>query len=279
MKNLHPEFDQVLTHCQLCGSEAISYLKSDFMGIRIWKCQHCKIEFMNPQYTEEYLNEFYGQTQEGESKHHKYEYSAEPRKLAHRLNLAEIEKHVPVGKFLSVGFGNGFDLEVALKRGWEAEGFDMDEEFNRKIAEKFKIPIYGGDLIELPLKKESYNCIYLNHVLEHPKNPGEYLEKIYSLLSPGGVLYIACPNINSLSSNFKNVIDFFGLRKKKAKHYDTWHHLFYYTPNKLKKLLEKHYNFRVLTTSNDIEITNDLKKESTLFPFPYKSAFRLLAQK
>ena len=95
-----------------------------------------------------------------------------------------------------------------------------------------------GDFLSLDYPKNYFSCIYLNHVLEHPKSPGKYLEKIYKLLSHGGILYIACPNIKSFSIFMKTIFEKIGLKKNKGKHYETWQHLIYYNPVDLKKFLE-----------------------------------------
>lgn len=273
------EFDPELTRCPLCFSHKISWHKKDFKDIDIWKCANCNVQFMNPQYSDAYLTHFYNLYQAGEKQHHKYKDASVPRKRLHEYNLTEIELYVDKGRFLSVGSGNGFDLEVALERGWEVEGFDLDEAFNKQLSDKLKIPVRSGIFMNIPYEKNYFDCVYLNHVLEHPKNPGEYLEKIKSILKPGGILYLACPNIDSISNRIKTGMEKLGLRNKKAKHYDTWQHLFYYNPMLLKKTLENQYEFTVVKVENDVAITDALKIQKGLVSYPYKSSFRLLAQK
>lgn len=275
-----PEFDQPLSNCQLCNSTNIRQSKTDYRGIKIAVCKDCSIEFMNPQYTDGYLSTFYSQYQREDSNHHRYGDKTKPRELIHDYNIQQIEKHVTPGNFLSVGCGNGLDVKMAMQRGWHAEGYEVGQEYPEELASQLNAVIYTGDFVDIvPGKK--YSCIYLNHVLEHPKNPGAYLNKIKDLLEPGGILYIACPNIDSLANGVKTVFENIGLKKSKGKHYDTWHHLFYYSPKKLSKLLSTVYGFEVLYAGNDKKATKTTTSISHSFhdDYPYKSSFRMIVRK
>ena len=235
---------------------------------------------MNPQYTESYLNEFYSTYQELDGLNIRYGDKIRPRELIHGYNLEQIEKYSKREKFLSVGCGNGLDIKVAKERGWIAEGYEVDENHARELSDRLETQIHSGDFSKMN-GNEEYSCIYMNHVLEHPKRPGEYLSTVRRLLKPDGIMYIACPNIDSVSNRIKNMLEGLGLRKEIGKHYDTWHHLFYYSPTKLKKLLEKHYGFEVLYYGNDKKGTRDTTEviHSFLDDWPYKSSFRLIARK
>lgn len=274
------EFDPKLKQCPLCHSSEVKDHKKDFNGIHISLCQGCNIEFMNPQYTDDYLATFYAQYQREDSKHHRYGEKIKPRELVHEYNYKQIEGYIQPGKLLCVGCGNGLDVKVGLDRGWNAEGYEVGEKYTQELSKKLNTNIYHGDFTKLNPNKK-YSCIYLNHVLEHPKNPGAYLDKIVELLCDNGLLYIACPNIDSFSNRLKTVMEKLGLKKSIGKHYDTWHHLFYYSPSKLKRLLEKEYGFEVLYTGNDkkAKATTTKVEHSFIDDIAYKSSFRLIARK
>jgi hypothetical protein len=59
------------------------------------------------------------------------------------------------------------------------------------------------------------------------------------------------PNIDSVSSRYKTALGRAGLKRNRGKHYDTFHHLFYYSPSTLPPLLERRYGFRVLRVEGD----------------------------
>ncbi len=280
-----PDFDSPLHQCDLCDSPHIHPHLTDYRGIQIFKCANCRIEFMNPQYSDEYLANFYSGYQAMDEKHHRYFKAENLRKYLHALNLTDIEKFVAPGKFLSVGCGRGHDLMVAQERGWQPEGYEVDPDFTKQLSKELGMSIRSGQFVDLVYDPHDYDCVYLNHVIEHPKNPSAYLKKCYDLLKKGGILYIACPNIAAFSVKMKKGLELLHLKKKKGSYYDSWQHLFYYSPFTLKDLLEKHYQFKVVLLGNDRKFKPEQSAlsrkiiEKQAYSYPYKASFRLLAMK
>ncbi|MEQ9168235.1 MAG: class I SAM-dependent methyltransferase [Fulvivirga sp.] len=273
-------FDELLTRCTICNSENIVNYIVDHKGIQIYKCNNCEVKFMNPQFTDQYLSDFYAQYQNKDFKHHRYGDDKNPRFAKHRDNINLISQYISPGNFFSIGSGNGFDMAVAREMGWQVEGYEVDEEFTKKLAAELDLKMFFGDFVKLSLENEKYDCVYMNHVIEHPKNPGEYLSKIAQILKKGGILYIATPNIDSLSIKLKKAMDAFGLRKKKGSYYDTWQHLTYYNPYRFSEILKKKYGFETLHLSNDVKQIKDGKvQNSAMDKFLYKSGFRMVLRK
>jgi methyltransferase family protein len=82
--------------------------------------------------------------------------------------------------------------------------------------------------------------VILWHVLEHLENPAETLVQVHKLLKPGGVLVIEVPNLSSFQSR---------LAGKHWFHLDIERHLYHFTPQGLRKLLETiHFNVMQVTT-------------------------------
>ena len=157
-------------------------------------------------------------------------------------------EHIEPGRFLSIGCGDGKELSVAQRLGWQVEGFDVDEETTLRVSESIDAPIYHGDFFKLALPENAYDCVFMDQVLEHPKNPQHYLAEVHRILKPAGVLFIGCPNITSVSSMFKTVLGRWGLKRRRGRHYDTFHHLFYYSPRRLAQVMEKQFNYEVLSS-------------------------------
>lgn len=279
------DFDPPAEQCNLCQSSEIYHKLEDYRGIQIYQCSNCSIQFMNPQYTKVYLQDFYSKYQESDNKNHRYKDNESLRISIHEKNLADIENFSIKGRFLSIGCGQGHDLIAAQKRGWIPEGYEVESQFAAMLSKELAIPIQSGEFLEVPYKSEHYDCIYLNHVLEHPKDPSLYLKRCYELLKRGGILYIACPNISSLAIKIKKATDVLGISKRKGKYYDSWQHLFYYSPATLIPVLEKYYSFRVCLVGNDRKYQPDQSSFSRRWAdylasrLPYKSSFRMIAQK
>ena len=168
-------------------------------------------------------------------------------------------------------------FSFSKKRGWNVQGFDVDSVFANQLSKKIGVTIKSGNFIEQKYKPNSLDCIYLNHVLEHLKNPNEYLTKIHSILKTDGILHIAVPNI--IQYLFWEI----GISKKTGKYYDTPKHIFYYSPSVLKNILESKFNFNVIYTSNDFQ--NKIKPNSNVLNgyiyknVYYKSSFKILVKK
>jgi 2-polyprenyl-3-methyl-5-hydroxy-6-metoxy-1,4-benzoquinol methylase len=243
-----PRFDPPRSQCPLCRSPDIHDYDRDHRGARIARCATCGIKFMNPQYTDEYLAEYYSTYVQEELD------SAQQREFRFAqktANIELIERFVKPGRLFSIGCGDGVELQVAKSRGWSVEAYDVDPVTTARIAKKVGATIHTGNLFALPLESDTYDCVYLDQVLEHPKNPGDYLRLCHRMLKRDGVLYIGVPNIDSLASLLKTTLGKAGLKKRRGRHYDTFHHLFYYSPSTLPGLLARTYGFRVLHVQGD----------------------------
>ncbi len=210
------------------------------------------MKFMNPQYTDAYLARLYSEyipVDHPFGPGAAYEAVAEKRR---EENFALIEQYVSVGRVLAIGCGDGLELKTAMQRGWTAEGFDVDPATTQRVAQELNVTIHSGDLCRLELPAESYDCVYLDQVIEHPKQPGDCLREVHRLLRPGGVMLLGCPNIMSISSAFKLSLERLGIpRRRRGHYYNTEHHLFYYSPSVLQRILEQHYRFRILRVQGD----------------------------
>jgi len=232
-------FDTPLSKCLLCSSEDIYHYHTVADDIKIFKCRNCGMQFMNPQYSDVYLNEYYSGYIIDEPEWE------EPLVYCHNYYLSIVEKFIKKGNLLDVGAGKGYLLEAAISRGWKTEGYDVDTELTNRLSNKYNINVYTGDFEKLELENETYSAVTLHQVIEHLKNPIPYLEKIKQILKSGGILFLVQPNIQSRSALFKLSLERLGIRKKNiGAYYDTSHHLFYYTPKTLKRLV-KGFGFKI----------------------------------
>ena len=245
-------FDESVSQCFVCKSTDIAIIHKDFRGNNIYLCSNCKTQFMNPQYSDKYLEEYYsGYTASDEA-----EKWREALLYGHGFYLDCVEAAMKKttssfqrGKLFDFGCGNGVFLEVAKSRGWSVEGYDVDPNATQKVEAHLNSKIHSGDFFAIEAKGP-FDLIVMHQVLEHLKDPIKYLEKLSAMLSPQGYMFIAVPNIQSLSNRIKFFLEKKGLRKKRVgAYYDTSHHLFYYDDQSLKKLLTK-MGFDIVYTRN-----------------------------
>jgi len=227
------KYNPKLSKCRLCDSENIHIYHRDYLGNDIFICNDCGIQFLNPQYTDEHLDDYYSDYTDTLGAEW-----IEPLTYGHGYYMSIIERYSNPGDMLDFGSGNGILANTAKARGWNVEGYDVDCESTQRVSKEIGLPIYCGDFSSVQWKKQEYDLVTMHQVLEHLKDPKAMLDELLAKLKKGGIIFIAVPNINSFSARLKFFLERIGIRKKRiGRYYDTDHHLFYYTPKVLKKLL------------------------------------------
>jgi SAM-dependent methyltransferase len=147
---------------------------------------------------------------------------------------------------LDVGCGNGGFLLQMKRRGFVVEGTEWTSQSAARVPSDANIPVHIGDLIDLDLPLYSFDAITLWHVFEHLRRPRETLDRIRSLLKPGGNgaehsgwLFMSMPNAESAQAQRYGTHWF---------HHDPPRHLFGFGPHALTHLLED-AGFRVESIS------------------------------
>lgn len=274
------KYDEKFDKCKICGSGDIRPYHKDFNDNEIFKCYNCKVQFMNPQYTDEYLSEYYSQYTKEEPQWD------EPLSYGHNYYLTLIEKYYPKkGNLLDIGSGKGHLIKEAKKRGWDPCGYDVDCTSVEYFSKKHNIKILCGDFEKIEWEYKIFDMVSMHHVFEHLKTPISYLEIIDRILVKDGILFFVLPNIKSLSSRLKFRLEKIGLRKNNiGKYYDTSHHLFYYEPSTLKNiLLKRGYNILHLRSGHKVRPNQSTQTRYFLRNFSekiaWKSTFLIIAQK
>jgi SAM-dependent methyltransferase len=106
---------------------------------------------------------------------------------------------VPGGRLLDVGCGSGAFLVQMAALEWRAEGIDPDPAAVAGAREA-GLSVTQGTLADLDLSEHAgaFDAVTLSHVIEHLHDPAENLGRINVLLKPGGLLWIATPNLEAL---------------------------------------------------------------------------------
>jgi SAM-dependent methyltransferase len=249
------EFDAPLAACPLCSSRQIASFVTDHRQISIWRCGDCQLRFMNPQYSDAALGEYYARYT-----------SRDPAELLAGRNASRrarkqgnIDLLKPLvragGRVLSVGCGDGLELLLLRESGFRVEAYDVDPATATAVESATGIRVHSGDLFDLPIERRAFDCVFLDQVLEHPKNPADYLRLIRELLAPGGLCYLGVPNIGSLSHRLKTLRDRLGLRAadRIGRHYDTWHHIHYYRPAVFRRTLPRRFGLEIVSILGEPE--------------------------
>jgi 2-polyprenyl-3-methyl-5-hydroxy-6-metoxy-1,4-benzoquinol methylase len=274
-------FDQKLERCLVCGEEHLADHITDWRNVLISRCSNCSFQFMNPQYDADYIHQFYidAYADDEASKHH-----GARHEQIYSFYLDLVERYKSPGSLLDIGCGDGNLLAVARQRGWQISGYDVDDNSTKAVSDRLDgASIFTGDFLALE-ESIRYDVITLHQVLEHVKNPNEYLQKLRKLLTNDGYVFVAVPNIRSFSNSVKAFLEHVGIRKKNiGKYYDTYHHLLYFTPPTLRKLLTKHgftpvYTGNCLKTSVGESKLSKMLKRYVIGHFFPPAAFFVIAK-
>lgn len=176
--------------CILClGSESTTVFNEN--NIAIVKCSNCSHVYSSFEQTEHYEGYWDG----GEDS-----YDLDWWDKAHRAIYADFISHYILhekGSLLDVGCGLGYFVKAVLdaKPSWEVIGYEISEKavsFARKQNQLTEI--HSGLVQDSSLPKNHFDIITLWDVIEHIPKPHFLLEYLFSLLKPGGVLFLQTPN-------------------------------------------------------------------------------------
>lgn len=129
-------------------------------------------------------------------------------------------------RILDVGCGGGLLLAELQERGHSVVGVEPDLDA-RKIATERGVTVYAGTAEQLPAEvvSQTFDAIFITHVLEHCVDPVAALGNSAELLAPNGKVIIEVPNHEALG--FQKA----GLTWRWL---DVPRHLNFFTPNSLQ---------------------------------------------
>ena len=100
------------------------------------------------------------------------------------------------GRLLDVGCGIGTELEVARDRGWQAKGIELSAS-SLKIAKASGLDVMAVPLADAGFASASFDCVTVNHALEHIPRVRPLLAEVRRVLRPDGLLFISVPNLDA----------------------------------------------------------------------------------
>lgn len=277
------KYDKKYNTCPACDSDKIALYHSDFRGNAFYWCSTCDVQFMNPVYSDATLDEFYANYTFDATA---YEDITEKQLFVIHDNFKAIDNVVKThGKLLDFGIGNGSHTVVARDKGWDVTGYDVDCIATERVKKKLGVDVKCGDFFDIDWGNTKFDMLYINQVMEHIKNPVKHLIHFRKILNDNGYLFITVPNIRATNTRIKFFLEKIGLRKKNVgKYYDSDHHVFYYHPGSLAKLLTSN-GYTIIHTHNCIKPKTDKSKfvqfvsNNILENFYSTSTFMIIARK
>lgn len=149
--------------------------------------------------------------------------------------LDEVESRGVRGRLLDVGCAIGTELAAAQARGWEAIGLELSKT-SLAVARERGLDARGDRLDEAGLADGHFDLVTLNHVLEHIPDPAPFLADVCRVLRPGGLLFVAVPNVETWWVRVKG--DRYGWTFQDD-------HFLHFSRSTLSRMLERHH-FEIL---------------------------------
>lgn len=121
-------------------------------------------------------------------------YTTYPQKLAkHLFSKFNLNKY---SSLLEIGCGRGEILKSFKEQGIHVEGTDLSKEA-QKFNPDILIKTCNVEKEKLPYKDESFDVIFSKSLLEHLSDPDVYMQEVYRVLKPNGLLITLVPDWES----------------------------------------------------------------------------------
>lgn len=219
--------------CDFCSSSEFTTHHTEGEWT-IVKCKNCGFHYTNPQPTLETLPFYYTEEYFKDKRHASKFYNEDGTQKTvvenYTNRIEDIETFLNKrGSLLELGSARGGFLSKMKSRGWKVFGVEISEDA-AQIANDNDIPTFTGTLEQWETDQK-FDAVCMYQTLEHVPNPREIIEKSFDLLNPGGVFIAEIPNIQCSEMKIS--------KERRHLSYDLPRHLNHFSPDFLKKALEK----------------------------------------
>lgn len=216
--------------CPLCGADgARACFALDGCASQVVACPSCGLARLHPMLSEPDLASYYPDAYYGDP-------GMKFRPLVETLVRAIGTRHirflargVPAGgRILDVGCGRGVLLAELANRGFDVHGVERSASAAQGADPRAEIRI-APEVAAAGYAPDSFDAVFLWHVLEHLRDPVGTLREMHRIVRPGGKIVVAVPNLASLQARWAGPAWF---------HLDLPRHVFHFPLRALRQLLQ-----------------------------------------
>jgi len=183
--------------CHICNSRSDFFMNKDEHDLYL--CPTCDLVFVYPLATPESLQKKLYSYESGYQSNRVEDLTVRPEYPRCKVVLDYAQELKPASHFLDVGCGNGQLTYWAQKRGFNAEGVEVNERTS-EYAKSQGLKVFTGFLEDAPLESAFFDVVFLGELIEHVTDPRLMIEQCHKLLNTKGILIITTPNIDCLWS-------------------------------------------------------------------------------
>jgi len=238
-QSLEPAFSLETVVCDLCGSDR-SRLVMEKRGalcgrtFSIVRCVRCGLVYVSPRIAADQIASLYDEAyHRGEGFDRSIDDSSNDDNPAHNATIARVTATLGAAlgdlrgaRVLDVGSGPGTLLAALTEAGAHAEGVELSARARASCARR-GLSIVGDSLDDVRLPSAGYDAVTATEVIEHVVSPTAFLRRVRELLKPGGVFCYTTGNWHLVR------------RVPGTPYVMPEGHLFYFTPNSMRKYFEK----------------------------------------
>ena len=112
---------------------------------------------------------------------------------------AILKGHIPEGKVLDIGFGQGRNLPYFLQTGFDVWGIESDEqsihflEYFSNTFQSRKLNLISGDILKMPFEENFFDVVLCSRVLHLLDSKESFIQgwnETLRVTKPNGVIYL-----------------------------------------------------------------------------------------
>jgi SAM-dependent methyltransferase len=192
-----------VSRCPMCStSERIVLFVKD--GYPVEQCRGCSLQFLSPQPDDNTLRTIYDadyflgvRTPEAEARVAQIKQAT----AASYMDLFNRYWRCKPGSILEIGCGRGEFLMEAQARGFTVSGIEISPTAaaiaNQRLGTE---QVLAGTLENVHFPEAYFDAVAFADVIEHIREPMDFLHRVFSLLKPGGMVFIVTPSLDSWSA-------------------------------------------------------------------------------